>query len=60
LPDFDIHFPISENRDLIVSCLDEVAFLCSSEIQESADLVEDVEGCSGIKDGRVLQGIVVD
>jgi hypothetical protein len=42
----------------LVSCLDEIAFSCS-EIQESADLVEDVEGSSGIKDGRIFQGIVV-
>jgi hypothetical protein len=44
----------------MVSCLDEIAFLGCSEIQESADLVEDVEGGSGIKDGRVFQGIVDD
>ena len=44
----------------MVSCLDEVACWGCSKVQESADLVEDVEGCSGVKDGRVLQRIVVD
>ena len=35
----------------MVSYLDEVAFLSCSEIQELADLVEDVEGCSRVKNG---------
>jgi hypothetical protein len=48
---FDIHFPISKDWNLMVSYLDEIAFLGYSEIQEAADLVEDVEGCSRVKDG---------
>ena len=34
----------------MVSYLDEITFLSYSEIQELADLVEDVEGCSRVKD----------
>ena len=44
----------------MISCPDEVAFWGCPKVEESTDLVEDVEGGSGIQDGRVLQGIVVD
>ena len=44
----------------MVSYLYEISMLGYSEIQELADLVEDVEGCSKVKDGRVLQRIIVN
>ena len=44
----------------MVSYLHKVSVLGYSEIQESVDLVEDVEGCSRITNSRVLQGVVVD